>query len=158
MIWRRWIERDDFRYSPVLFWPQQNKRLYQVLKLPAELQRHSNVELRAWKDQRCIVYLVSSGGIGKAVCLNFDAYAPVSRFESIAYAQLQIRGCLPRLQSDAEHLRDISPAPEPFELAVFDPHEVQDACFKSMQDLYEISDAEQLSIKDPVLKQWLNTT
>ena len=108
MIWRRWIERDDFRYSPVSFWPQQNKRLHQVLELPAELQRHSNVEFRAWKDQRCIVYLVSSDGIGKVVCLNFDAYAPVSRFESIAYAQLQIRGRLPRLQSDAEHLRDIS--------------------------------------------------
>ncbi|KAF2676173.1 hypothetical protein K458DRAFT_410650 [Lentithecium fluviatile CBS 122367] len=118
------IERDDFRYSPVSFWPQQNKRLHQVLNLPAELQRHSNVEFRAWKDKRCIVYLVSSGGIGKVKCLNFDAYAPVSRFESSAYAQLQIRGRLPRLQSDAEHLRDISPAPEPFELAVFDLHEV----------------------------------
>jgi hypothetical protein len=80
--------------------------------------------------------------------LNFDAYAPVSRFESTAYTELQL---------DAEHLRDISPIPKPFKLAVFDLHKVQNACFKSIQYLYEILDAEQLSIQDPFLKRWLNT-
>jgi hypothetical protein len=77
MIWRRWIERDDFRHSHVSFWSQQNKRLHQVLSIPAELQRqpryhvcklpfciflwamHDRVKLSSWWHLHSLASLAS---------------------------------------------------------------------------------------------------
>jgi hypothetical protein len=108
-------------------------------------------------DERAIVYFISDGGIGKVVCLNFDGDAPVARMQDHAGAMRlnatsRRRGRSPRHDLDDEHVRQISPARDPWEQAKFDPEEVNAAVFESTLDLDGIMDAEYISGDD--LEDW----
>jgi hypothetical protein len=152
---------DNYRYTPISLWPKFNKSNHDAMNLPAQLQGREGVEIKAWADERCIVYLVHSGGIGKVVCLNFDGDAPVARFNDVvAYTPSQARGrrCgrgrSPHQQPDPEILRRLSPPRQSYDHPVFDPGDAEEEWFESTWDLDGIPDAEQLGMLE--LEEWFD--
>ena len=80
------------------------------------------------------------------MCLTFDGDAPVAGFGSgaeLSFSSMRSRprGRSPRQASVPEHTRQLSPAREPWDQAVFDPHEINPAFLESTWDLEGIPDA-----------------
>jgi hypothetical protein len=148
---------DPYRYSTTSFWPQRDIKLHEIMNLPEQLQNGLSTEVKAWADERCVVYFIHTGGVGKVVCLNFDEYAPVMRYNDVtsnAPLQVRRRGRSTHQQSDPEHLRQLSPLRQPFDHAIFNPEEAKPACFVSTWDLEGIPDAEQLDVQE--LEEWFD--
>ena len=150
-----------YHYSPVSFWPTHCVKMHGTMNLPAHLRRRPATELKTWMDERSIVYIAKAGDLGKVVCLTFDGDAPVAGFRSgveLSFSSMpssRPRGRSPRQASDPEHTRQISPAREPWDQAVFDPDEINPAFLESTWDLEGIPDAEQL--QGDVLEPWFDS-
>lgn len=146
---------EAYRYSPISVWPKDDTRLHEIMNLPTQLEGGYGVDLKAWMDERSIVYFIHSGGVGKVIWLNFDGDAPIRNYAEISsYNLLQPRGRSTRQRSDPEHLRKLSPLRQPFEYARFNPDEAKAAVFESTCDLDDIPDAQQLSTL--VLEDWFD--
>lgn len=148
-----------YKYSPTVQWPDFDENIHEIMNLPASMQENKSLEMKAWSDERCVVYMISAGnGIGKVVCINFDGDAPVA---GLPHATMPVdlmtcrpRGRSPRNQSEPEHTRQISPPRAMFEYPVFDPGEMP-VDFMDATDLDDVLDADQLDVRD--LNPWFDS-
>ena len=163
-----------YKYSPIKLWPrndcslhrsmgteaEQNHIKHKTMNLSITRQTNSRVELKAWADDRSIIYFISTGGLGKMVCLCFDGDAAVSRFTSVSNelppaAYSKQRGRSPVSQSEPEHVRQISPERDALDELVFETAEASEGFFVSTWDLDSIPDAEDLGRH--VLEPWFDS-
>ena len=155
------LRASHFRYSPICMWPKSCEGIHHILSIPPPSHAAPpSTELKAWMDERAIVYMVKSGGLGKVVCLNFDGDAPVASYQSATdlvsvSKPRRLRGHSPRQTSDPEHTRQISPEREPWDYAVYNPEEAKASVFEPTWDLDGIPDAEQLDVD--ILESWFDS-
>ncbi|KIW00206.1 uncharacterized protein PV09_08246 [Verruconis gallopava] len=133
----------DYQYSKVSIWPKGPGEEHHIMNLPAEMQGTASPGIKAWMDERSIVYFIHVNGIGKVVCINFDGDSPITGYQDQSQHlpfHPRKRGYSPRLQSDPEELRYLSPSPPPFDHPVFEPHEIKEDFFAATWDLDDIPD------------------
>lgn len=99
-----------FAYSTVKTWPEKYDQAHEIMNLPERMHFSRSTKIKAWMDERSIVYLISAGSTGKLVCLCFDGDASVARLTNapnnpLPIANPVIRDLSPPRPSYPEHCR-----------------------------------------------------